>query len=196
MSTMMLKEDHIEATKVPLLPPVDESASDASVPPSKCFMCRICLIEESVKDSLVSPCRCSGTMAYVHQSCVKEWIFTSEATSCEVCDYKYTVEYSLIPFMKLKFSGISLHDWHSYMSLCPLITTVICIGSTFALGFYGLIMCLEEDQCYKLGSEPLCLGGMIAIGIVLCVGINPSIFKNNLAIQNAPVFHGKWKKKK
>ena len=33
--------------------------------------CRICWEEEGYK---ISPCKCSGTMRYVHETCLMEWI--------------------------------------------------------------------------------------------------------------------------
>lgn len=37
--------------------------------------CRICLNEvESVEDPLISPCKCAGTMRFIHLNCLKEWL--------------------------------------------------------------------------------------------------------------------------
>lgn len=37
------------------------------------FQCRICLEEETNKDLLISPCKCSGTSKYVHKECLRTW---------------------------------------------------------------------------------------------------------------------------
>ena len=37
--------------------------------------CRICLSEQSTpNDPLISPCRCAGTMRFIHLNCLKEWL--------------------------------------------------------------------------------------------------------------------------
>ena len=35
--------------------------------------CRICLEEEDNINSLISPCRCSGSSKYVHIQCLQNW---------------------------------------------------------------------------------------------------------------------------
>ncbi|CAG9318861.1 unnamed protein product [Blepharisma stoltei] len=65
--------------------------------------CRICLYDNSTKaDPLISPCKCSGTMKYVHINCLKEWLKNKVATrqseraisyywkdlACELCKTK------------------------------------------------------------------------------------------------------------
>jgi E3 ubiquitin-protein ligase DOA10 len=68
--------------------------------------CRYCLSDDKL-EMLIDPCNCEGTMKYVHQECLEEWIKNgnrqvSESnenkkmkiymTICEICKYqmKYT----------------------------------------------------------------------------------------------------------
>ena len=38
-------------------------------------LCRICLCEDTDKaNPLFSPCKCAGTMGFIHLSCLKEWL--------------------------------------------------------------------------------------------------------------------------
>ena len=38
-------------------------------------MCRICLSETNEKlDPLISPCKCSGSLQYVHLLCLQQWV--------------------------------------------------------------------------------------------------------------------------
>ena len=44
--------------------------------------CRICLSEEQDKDNpMISPCKCDGTMKYIHVNCLKEWLLSSRQQS-------------------------------------------------------------------------------------------------------------------
>ena len=36
--------------------------------------CRICLSEDEPGNPLISPCKCSGTMRFIHASCLQEWL--------------------------------------------------------------------------------------------------------------------------
>ncbi|CAI5438474.1 unnamed protein product [Caenorhabditis angaria] len=58
-------------------------------------MCRICHISKSTRSNpLISPCRCSGSLLYVHKACVVRWLEMSTrkmvpAPRCELCGYDY-----------------------------------------------------------------------------------------------------------
>ncbi|XP_047436581.1 E3 ubiquitin-protein ligase MARCH7 isoform X2 [Mugil cephalus] len=60
-------------------------------------LCRICQMgEESSSNPLIQPCRCTGSLQYVHQDCIKRWLHSKigsgtnlEAiTTCELCKEK------------------------------------------------------------------------------------------------------------
>lgn len=63
-------------------------------------VCRICLGEENDLDNeLICPCKCAGTMKYIHIECLREWLnskkliyngervksFFWKALECELC---------------------------------------------------------------------------------------------------------------
>jgi len=55
-------------------------------------MCRICLMGED-EGRFISPCKCSGTMKYVHSHCLEKWRTTSSNPKsffqCDQCKFKY-----------------------------------------------------------------------------------------------------------
>jgi|TARA_B110000858_G_scaffold67655_1_gene78565 hypothetical protein len=56
--------------------------------------CRICLEADTV-ENLFTPCKCSGTMKYIHRDCLDEWREkredANEVDVCELCKYTYNV---------------------------------------------------------------------------------------------------------
>jgi hypothetical protein len=61
-------------------------------------VCRICYSEINPitkKKDLISPCRCSGTVKYVHYSCLKLWRMRGKAfgdmSKCEQCHGTYNI---------------------------------------------------------------------------------------------------------
>ncbi|CAI2362282.1 unnamed protein product [Moneuplotes crassus] len=72
------------------------------------IMCRICLSIESNNSSnpLFSPCKCKGSMKYVHYKCMQNWLNTKKRvqrslfhvsyywklSSCEVCKHQFDTE--------------------------------------------------------------------------------------------------------
>lgn len=51
--------------------------------------CRICQTEGCRGDPLYHPCRCTGTIQFVHKSCLDQWLFHSKKRRCELCGYRF-----------------------------------------------------------------------------------------------------------
>ena len=47
--------------------------------------CRICRGEGSEEEPLFYPCKCSGSIKFVHQNCLMEWLSHSQKKHCELC---------------------------------------------------------------------------------------------------------------
>jgi len=53
-------------------------------------VCRVCRMEGSKTRPLFHPCVCSGSIRYVHQECLLEWLRVSKKDYCELCKHKVT----------------------------------------------------------------------------------------------------------
>ncbi|KAL3869576.1 hypothetical protein ACJMK2_042244 [Sinanodonta woodiana] len=59
------------------------------------YQCKYCTEESNDKDCLITPCRCSGSLRYVHKHCLETWIrVRSKGKSetelrCEICGYRF-----------------------------------------------------------------------------------------------------------
>ena len=100
------------------------------------IICRLCYLDEStITDPLISPCNCSGTMKYIHLSCLKKSIkskynkkstdslemFLFQNYACEICLTPYpkclvykTNVYYLIDIDLNKFQNYVLCDLSKY----------------------------------------------------------------------------------
>lgn len=47
--------------------------------------CRICRGEGTEDEQLFYPCKCSGSIKFVHQACLVEWLSHSQKKHCELC---------------------------------------------------------------------------------------------------------------
>ena len=65
----------------------DESAEE--------YECRICRGEATAQQPLCHPCKCSGSMRWVHQACLLQWVQLSNTRRCEVCfvDFRFAPVY-------------------------------------------------------------------------------------------------------
>lgn len=84
---------------------VGASQSTRGVPPqlnsNEVPICRICLEADGYEDfgSLISPCKCSGTAAYVHRKCLDAWRAECVTrnpdilTACNECQFPYKLSH-------------------------------------------------------------------------------------------------------
>ncbi|XP_024527152.1 probable E3 ubiquitin ligase SUD1 [Selaginella moellendorffii] len=53
-------------------------------------VCRICRTSGEDGSPLYYPCACSGSIKYVHQECLLQWLNHSNAKQCEVCKHQFS----------------------------------------------------------------------------------------------------------
>lgn len=58
--------------------------------------CRICRGEATEQEPLFYPCKCSGSIKFVHQDCLMEWLSHSQKKHCELCKtpFRFTKLYA------------------------------------------------------------------------------------------------------
>ncbi|KNC99656.1 uncharacterized protein SPPG_09243 [Spizellomyces punctatus DAOM BR117] len=52
-------------------------------------ICRVCRCPSTPDQPLYYPCKCSGSMKYVHQDCLEEWLQHSRKRQCEICNHAF-----------------------------------------------------------------------------------------------------------
>lgn len=110
-------KSHASPPLAPSLPSSSSSSSTVVVLDEP--LCRICHMgvegEGASVDKLISPCKCSGSMQYIHCGCLLKWLNVSNKTnedkplSCELCYYEY-VWRKKFNFNEIKFPRCSLRD--------------------------------------------------------------------------------------
>lgn len=101
--------------------------------------CRICFDGEIDGDSLISPCKCKGTSAFIHKSCLNNWrqfnIGREPWTKCMECHAKYIISRKY-PFENFLYKQISK-------------LPILYFGES-TIGFSGalLIWCIEYNTDY------------------------------------------------
>ncbi|XP_061409522.1 E3 ubiquitin-protein ligase MARCHF3 isoform X1 [Lethenteron reissneri] len=71
--------------------PSSEHGGDQYSAGSESPFCRICH-EGSAQEELLSPCECTGTLGWVHRSCLEHWLAASNTSYCELCHFQFLVE--------------------------------------------------------------------------------------------------------
>ncbi|KAJ3234715.1 hypothetical protein HDU81_001184 [Chytriomyces hyalinus] len=51
--------------------------------------CRVCRSPASSEMPLFHPCRCIGSIKFVHQECLEDWLKHSRKSACDICGFEY-----------------------------------------------------------------------------------------------------------
>ncbi|XP_075468306.1 E3 ubiquitin-protein ligase MARCHF1 isoform X2 [Ascaphus truei] len=101
------KNIHEEGAGADTLAPVTAGPCESHTSPVNCDewsddleICRICHCEGDDESPLITPCHCTGTLRFVHQTCLHQWIKSSDTRCCELCKYDFVMETKLKPMRK------------------------------------------------------------------------------------------------
>jgi len=112
--------------------------------------CRICF--DSTAEPLFSPCKCIGSMQWVHRSCLQKWINIKKDTKCSVCKENYIIT-------RDKTQGFVAYLLGSD-TVTTIITGLVCMfiinlsfhyrirPNTMALSFFMIIFGMHYIQVY------------------------------------------------
>ncbi|XP_052575407.1 E3 ubiquitin-protein ligase MARCHF8 isoform X1 [Peromyscus californicus insignis] len=80
--------------------PLSEKCTPISPVSTSGDACRICHCEGDDENPLITPCHCTGSLHFVHQACLQQWIKSSDTRCCELCKYEFIMETKLKPLRK------------------------------------------------------------------------------------------------
>ncbi|KAF6732687.1 E3 ubiquitin-protein ligase MARCH7 [Oryzias melastigma] len=126
-------------------------------------LCRICQMgEESSSNPLIQPCRCTGSLQYVHQECIKRWLRSKissgtnlEAiTTCELCKEKLRLNIDNFDIHELYRTHVqSEYDEFISSGLYLVVLLHFCeqrfsdvLGAVDAAGLFNLVRILHEHM--------------------------------------------------
>ncbi|XP_049528518.1 E3 ubiquitin-protein ligase MARCHF8 isoform X3 [Dermacentor silvarum] len=114
----------------PPVPPVQQQRRPSSQPSNgqangNGDMCRICHCEADPDNPLISPCYCSGSLRYVHQACLQQWIKSSDTRCCELCKFDFIMHTKIKPFRK--WEKLEMSSVEQRKVLCSITFHVVAI---------------------------------------------------------------------
>ncbi|XP_055014770.1 uncharacterized protein marchf1 isoform X2 [Boleophthalmus pectinirostris] len=108
---------HCTGNGVTMLHPCSDSETE---------VCRICHCEGDDDCPLIMPCRCTGSLSFVHQTCLNQWIKSSDTRCCELCKFDFIMETRLKPLRKWEKLHMSKSERRKIF--CSVLFHLIAIG--------------------------------------------------------------------
>ncbi|KAI0908783.1 hypothetical protein F4823DRAFT_597266 [Ustulina deusta] len=124
--------------------------------------CRICRGEATDDEPLFFPCKCSGSIKYVHQDCLMEWLSHSQKKHCELCKtaFRFTKLYSPDMPKHLPFH-IFVHHMTRYLIRNFLVWLRAALVTSVWLGWLPYLMRSIWSFLFWISDEGL--GGTTAL---------------------------------
>ncbi|KAG5285333.1 hypothetical protein AALO_G00002240 [Alosa alosa] len=112
-------------------------------------VCRICHCEGDEECPLITPCHCTGSLRFVHEGCLHQWIKSSDTRCCELCNYQFIMETHLKPLRKWEKLHMSTGERRKiFCAVTFHVIAVVCV----VWSLYVLIDRTTEEM--KMGKNP------------------------------------------
>nr|CAD7574766.1 unnamed protein product [Timema californicum] len=130
---------------------LDKSKLEEELTPQ--INCRVCW-ESDEHETFLTLCRCKGTSAHIHRSCLEKWLAKSDTSHCEICGYsyniirtpRYNVRESIPIWLKRGAHRDLLFDAISFFAFAPLAVVSTYLGVVVSLHHFDLGDSVEVDM--------------------------------------------------
>ena len=125
--------------------------------------CRICH-SRSEEEELISPCKCSGSLRFVHHSCLNIWLnmpAKSNKKQCELCKFDYLFKIEPKSFLEWKKLALTLPERQKLV--CLIVITLLMFITVISTAAALLPMFLDK---VKHQDQEIDLTFMIKTGII------------------------------
>ncbi|KAJ9068248.1 hypothetical protein DSO57_1030542 [Entomophthora muscae] len=155
-------------------------------------ICRVCRCEATEEEPLFYPCKCSGSIRYVHQSCLSQWLSHSRKNYCELCKhpFSFTPIYANdmpenLPIHVLIYRGaISIFRGLTFLSRCCLTGLFwLVVLPYLVLGTFRLMINLTDKGAVILAF------GFLPSGFEALMGAPDSVESYYLYLQHLKSFN-------
>ncbi|XP_076887469.1 putative E3 ubiquitin ligase SUD1 [Bidens hawaiensis] len=160
-------------------------------------VCRICRNPGDEDNPLRYPCACSGSIKFVHQDCLLQWLNHSNARNCEVCKHPFSFSpvYAENAPAKLPFQefvvGISLKAYHVLQFILRLtfvLSVWLVIIPFITFWIWRLSFIRSFSEAHKLFLSPItstliltdCLHGFLLSASIVFIFLGATSLRDYL----------------
>ncbi|XP_074616038.1 E3 ubiquitin-protein ligase MARCHF6-like [Acropora palmata] len=166
-------------------------------------ICRVCRAEGSHERPLYHPCICTGSIKFIHQDCLVQWLKHSKKEYCELCNHHFSFKPIYRPDMPTRLpisdfvSGLvknilrALKYWLHYTLVALAWLGVVPITA------YRIYRCLFAGSVNSLLTLPLdmlsienlfadCIRGCFVVACTLCAFISLVWLREQILMNGGP----------
>ncbi|XP_054975604.1 E3 ubiquitin-protein ligase MARCHF6 isoform X1 [Sorex araneus] len=168
-------------------------------------ICRVCRSEGTPEKPLYHPCVCTGSIKFIHQECLVQWLKHSRKEYCELCKHRFAFTPIYSPDMPSRlpiqdiFAGLvtsigtAIRYWFHYtlvafawLGVVPL--TACRIYKCLFTGSVSSLLTLPLDMLSTDNLLADCLQGCFVVTCTLCAFISLVWLREQIVHGGAPIW--------
>ncbi|KAM5156901.1 E3 ubiquitin-protein ligase MARCHF6 isoform 4-T4 [Mantella aurantiaca] len=166
-------------------------------------ICRVCRSEGTMEKPLYHPCVCTGSIKFIHQECLVQWLKHSRKEYCELCKHRFAFTPIYSPDMPSRLPiqdicaglitsiGTAIRYWFHYtlVALAWLGVVPLTACRIYKCLFTGSVSSLLTLPLDMLSTENLladCLQGCFVVTCTLCAFISLVWLREQIVHGGAP----------
>ena len=130
------------------------------------FCCRICFDPESTEHKLISPCKCTGSMRFIHEDCLKIWLLSKDkdltSSECDICKFKFLMTINLATKCTCK------NFWNECLGMFIFPILIILMVSILLVILLFLIQGIE-NKTSSTGEKTYLILLLIACAVIVTI---------------------------
>jgi len=170
-----MKQLDVDAEEVPEAEEVFSPSSGA---------CRICYEHELEGNELLHPCKCSGSVRYIHEECLKAWLvsrdYSLDKGECELCHTRFKMKFTIVSECSLTKG---CREKSTMCVFVPLLFLVMAMlgGIVYVLSAYYLAEAKSsEEQGYASALIFICVFAAFVLCALITYASKQSCIINSL----------------
>lgn len=144
-------------------------------------VCRVCRSEAEPERPLFYPCKCTGSIKYVHEDCLLQWLEASKTKTCELCktDYNFAPIYAPNKPESLPFTLLIKASFRKLFGFFAMLLRFLFVGSIWMIfvpfatttiwRFYMRTSKLFWLNLFELKWKPLFSDWLFGIGLSIMI---------------------------
>jgi hypothetical protein len=153
---------------------ISVNSKDLEKEKEKAEICRICYEPAQETKLLIHPCKCAGSLKYIHEDYLKIWLLSLKKNfddrKCELCQCSFIMEYKMVNSASFKEILKQSIATCVFMPILALIFAMILAIIYFLTQKYFSSGATDEEKVYSLAIISVCaVAGIIILLLLLCM---------------------------
>jgi hypothetical protein len=139
-------------------------------------ICRICFEAQADDNLLITPCKCTGSVKFIHEECLKAWLLSKQTdlktVTCELCLAKFSMNFKFeLKIAPCANCGDSIAHWF-FLPLLVSVFTILVLMICIIIARIDLI----KDVRYAALLLLACLVSTLMIVYLFITSIREAVF--------------------